>query len=175
MISDDFGQLMLDIVRVGGVTSDPAECDGGRVDPSLLDIPSRRFGKKKESDTKNQSPQELDGHRNSVGAGVHSILGRVDDTIGDQDTDGDTELISGYDSTSDLSRGNLREVQDDGCRDETGPLAYSSDSEYVTHPTPKPATSRPATMRPKPVEAVCRAAPTQKTVHPLMIVILRPK
>jgi hypothetical protein len=47
--------------------------------------------------------------------------------------------------------------------------------ELESYPTPKPATTRPATMRPKPVEAVWRAAPTQKMAHPLMMVTRRPK
>ena len=42
------------------------------------------------------------------------------------------------------------------------------------NPTPKPAMSRPATMTPRPVEAVSRIPPTTKIPHPVMIVIRRP-
>jgi hypothetical protein len=117
----------------------------------------------------------LDAHWDSVGTSVHPVLGGVDDTVGDQDTDGDTELVSGYDGASDLSRSDFREVQDDDSGNETDRLTRTRLKEYETHPTPKPATRRPATMRPKPVEAVCKAAPTQKTAHPLIIVTRRPK
>jgi hypothetical protein len=104
---------MLDIVRVGWMTSNPPEGHRGSIDSTLLDIPSGRFRQEEESDTEDQSPQELDCHWDSVGTSVHPILGRVDDTIGDQDTDGDAELVSRYDGTSNLSRGNLGEVKDD--------------------------------------------------------------
>ena len=107
MVGDNFGQLMLDIVRVGWMTSDPSKSDRSSIDPALLNIPSRRFGQEEESDTEDQSPQELDSHWDSVGTSVHPILGGVDDAICDQDTDGDTELVSGYNGTSNLSRGDF--------------------------------------------------------------------
>jgi len=69
----------------------------------------------------------LNSHWDSVGTSVHPILGGVDDTIGDQDTDGDTELISGYDGTSDLSGSDFGEIKDDDGGDETGRLAGSSE------------------------------------------------
>ena len=43
-----------------------------------------------------------------------------------------------------------------------------------TKPTPKPAIKRPATRRPNPVEAVCRATPRRKTAQPEMMVKRRP-
>lgn len=43
-----------------------------------------------------------------------------------------------------------------------------------TKPTPNPATRRPATSRPKEVEAVCRITPTMKTTQPLTMVVRRP-
>lgn len=41
-------------------------------------------------------------------------------------------------------------------------------------PTPRPAINRPATMTPRPVEAVSRMHPTVKTPHPVMMVMRRP-
>jgi len=61
----------------------------------------------------------LDTDWDSVGTSIHPVLGRIDDTVGDQDTDGDTELVSGYDGTSDLSRGDFGEVEDDDGGNET--------------------------------------------------------
>ena len=43
-----------------------------------------------------------------------------------------------------------------------------------TKPTPKPATKRPATIRPRPVEAVCKMTPMMKIAHPTMTVVRRP-
>jgi hypothetical protein len=119
VIGDNFGQLMLDIVRVGWMTSDPSKSHRSSIDPALLNIPSGRFGQEEESDTEDQCPQELDSHWDSVGTSVHPILGGVDDTIGNQDTDGDTELVAGYDGTANLSRSDFREVQDDDGGNET--------------------------------------------------------
>jgi hypothetical protein len=54
----------------------------------------------------------LNTHWDSVGTSVHPVLSGVDDTVGNQDTDGDAELVSRYDGTSNLSRGDLGEVKD---------------------------------------------------------------
>ena len=43
-----------------------------------------------------------------------------------------------------------------------------------TNPTPKPATRRPATMRPRLLDAVCSTTPMMKTRHPAMMVVRRP-
>lgn len=44
----------------------------------------------------------------------------------------------------------------------------------LTNPTPTPAIKRPTTMRGTEVEATWRMTPTEKTPHPVMIVVRRP-
>jgi hypothetical protein len=58
-------------------------------------------------------PEELDTDGDSVGSGIGSVLGGVDDTGCEEETDGDAELVAGDDGTSDLSGGDFRHVQDD--------------------------------------------------------------
>ncbi len=41
-------------------------------------------------------------------------------------------------------------------------------------PTPRPQMTRPATMTPRPVEAVSRMQPMVNMPHPIMIVVRRP-
>ena len=69
--------------------------------------------------TKDQSPQELDGDWDTVGASVIPVLCRVGDTTGEQNADSDGELIARYQSTTDLSWSNFGHVEDDDGGDET--------------------------------------------------------
>jgi len=66
----------------------------------------------------NSRPKELDGNGNSVGTGVGPVLGGIDNATGQQQTDGDTELVTRHDSTSNLAGRDLGHVQDDDGRDE---------------------------------------------------------
>jgi len=43
MIGDDLGELLLNIIGIGGLASDPAERIRGSIDSTFLDIPSWRF------------------------------------------------------------------------------------------------------------------------------------
>ena len=88
-------------------------------DDEPIDYSDSDWSSLDESNTEDECPQELDSHWNSIGTGVHPVLGRVNDTVGDQDTDGDTELVSGNESSSDLSGTDLGHVENDDGGDET--------------------------------------------------------
>ena len=68
--------------------------------------------------TKDESPQELDGDWDTVGASVISILCRVGDTTGEQNAESDGELIARHQSTTDLSWSNFGHVENDDSGDE---------------------------------------------------------
>ena len=107
MVGNDFSELVLNKVRVGRLSSDDTEGSSGGIDSASLDVPTRRLGKEEETRSENQGPEELDTDWDSVRARVESVLAGVDDTVGQEDTDGDAELVARDDGTSDLSRGNL--------------------------------------------------------------------
>lgn len=78
-------------------------------DVSSLDIVSWRVWEEEETDSEDDTPEELNADWDSVSTGVGSVRGRVDDTRCEQDTDGDTELVTGDQGTSNFL-GALRTV-----------------------------------------------------------------
>lgn len=80
---------------------------------TFLDVVSRRLGKEEETDCKNDGPKHLDGDWNAVRASIHSFLGAIVDAGGEQDADGDTELVTRYDGSTNLLGGDLTHIQDD--------------------------------------------------------------
>ena len=57
-------------------------------------------------------PEELDRDRDSVRARVESILSRIDNAVGEKNTDRNAELIAGDEGTANGFWGNFRHVQD---------------------------------------------------------------
>lgn len=74
MVGNDLSKLLLNVVGVGRLTSNAGERIGSGIDSSPLDIPSWGFGQKEETGTEDEGPEELNGNRNSVGAGVEPVL-----------------------------------------------------------------------------------------------------
>lgn len=94
MVGNDLSKFILNVLGVGGLTTDTAESIGSLVELSLLDPETGRLGQKSKTDSEDDSPQELDGNRDTVGTGIAAFLGRVDDAVGEQDTNGDAELVT---------------------------------------------------------------------------------
>lgn len=97
IVGDNFGEFLLDVLGIGGLTSDSRQGSSGIFDSSLFDKPSWRIGKEEETGTEDQSPSELNGDWDSVRRSVSSVLGSVDDTRSEQKTDGNglqDELLS---------------------------------------------------------------------------------
>jgi hypothetical protein len=61
----------------------------------------------------------LNGDRDTVRASVVTVLGGLVDAGGEEETDGDSELVAGDDGTTNLLGRNLGHVQDDGGGDDT--------------------------------------------------------
>jgi hypothetical protein len=91
----------------------------GSLDITTLDEVTRRVGEEEETTTENNTEDELDGDGNAVRASVGDIFGTVVDARGQQETNGDAELVTRNESTSDLARANLGHVQNDNGRFET--------------------------------------------------------
>jgi len=113
----------------------------------------------------------LDSDGNSVSTGVFSVLGEVDDDRGKHDTNGDAELVSGNERSTDLARANFGHVwrgkQRESIRCSAGSsLRRNADSQRMmiaeTNPTPKPAIRRPMTITARPLAAnICMTTPAR--------------
>jgi len=75
---------------------------GSFLEVALLNVVTRRLGEEEETTSKNKSPEHLDGNWDSVRASVHSVLGGIVDARSKQDTDGDAELVTRYNGTTNL-------------------------------------------------------------------------
>lgn len=135
-VGDNFSEFGLDVGRVDGLTSESRENASGLVELSLLDEVSGRVGQEEETTTEaemygsgefakngcarnlHQTPSELDGNGDSVLTGILSVLGEVDDDGGQHQTDGDAELVTGYQGSSDLSGTDLTHIKDNNCGNE---------------------------------------------------------
>lgn len=95
VVGDDLGELVLDVVGVDGLATDIGERLSGLLELALLDVETGGFGEEEETRGEDDGPQKLDGDGDAVGAGVVAVLCGVDDAVGEQDTDGDAELVAG--------------------------------------------------------------------------------
>ena len=119
VVGDDLGEFLLDVVGVGWLTSHDRQGLGRSFGLTSLDVPSGGLGKEEKTCGEDDGPKELDCDGDSVRSGIVPVLGRVDDAVGEKDTDGDTELVTGHNCSSDLSGSNLGKVKDDDGRDES--------------------------------------------------------
>jgi hypothetical protein len=118
VVETHLGKLLLNVVGVGGLTSDSGKRFGGVIESALFDVPSRRFGEEGDTTAEDECPEELNSDGDSVRSRVRSVLGGVADTRGEKQSDGDGELVSRDNGTSDLSWGDLTHVEDDDGGDE---------------------------------------------------------
>jgi len=118
-VGDNLGKLGLDQSRVLVLSTKTGQNVSSSGDVLLLDKVSRRLGEHEETETEDKTPSELDTDGDSVRSRVGSVLGKVDDDGGQHDTDGDTELVSGNEGSSDLSGTDLGHVKNDDGGDET--------------------------------------------------------
>lgn len=100
--------------RVGrGQAADLAEGTGGLFVALATDEVAGRLGKHEHSTDKDQGPGKLDGNGNAVGAGVLALVGGVVDDGGEQEADGDGELVASDDGTADPLGSRLSLVEGD--------------------------------------------------------------
>lgn len=111
LVGDNLSQLGLDILGVLGLTADTGEGVNGVFDAAPLDKVSGRVREEQETTTEDDSPGELDGDGDAVGAGAVEVLGSVDNAGGEQQTDGDAELVTSDESTANLAGALGKECQ----------------------------------------------------------------
>lgn len=80
LVGDNLSKFGTNVLGFLGLASKAGESLGGIFNPALLDEVTRRVGKEHETTTENQSPGELDGNGDAVGASVIAFLCAVDDT-----------------------------------------------------------------------------------------------
>jgi hypothetical protein len=113
LVGDDLGKLGLDVVRVTGLATESGQCVAGSLNVTALDEVARRVGEEEETTTENETEDELNTDGNAVGGSAVDVLGTVVDARGQQETNGNAELVTGNESTSDLARADLGHVQND--------------------------------------------------------------
>jgi len=119
VVGDNLGKFLLDVGRLGGLTTNTSEGARSVIETPTLDVPPGRFGEKGDTATEDESPSELDGDGDTVRTGVETVLGGVHDTGGEEETDGNVELVARDDGTTDLAGSNLGHVENDDGRDES--------------------------------------------------------
>merc|ERR1712137_617170 len=86
---------------------------------AALDEVTRRVGKASNTTTEDKTPGKLDTDGDAVLASVTTTLDAVVDTGGKQETNGNAELVTGDERTTDLLGANLGHVENDNGRLET--------------------------------------------------------
>ena len=110
VVGNDLSKLVLNVFGVERLATDTAKRCGSLVELALLDPVTGRLRKQSKTSTEDESPQELHSDRDTVGTSVASVLGGVDDAVGKQDTDGDAELITSNNGTTNLLRSDFRHI-----------------------------------------------------------------
>lgn len=119
VVGNDLSELVLDVVGVNCLATNRSEGLGGALELALLDEETGRLRQEEETSREDDGPQELHGDGDTVGSGIITVLGGVDHAVGEQDTDGDAELVTGHEGTADLLGRDLGHVQNDDGRDES--------------------------------------------------------
>lgn len=110
VVGNDLSEFILDVFGINGLATNTGKSSGGLVELSLLDKVTGRVREDGKTTSEDNGPQELHGNRDTVRASILALLGSVDDAVGEQNTDGDAELVAGNDSTTDLLGSNLGHV-----------------------------------------------------------------
>lgn len=118
MIGDDLGQLRLHELGVAGLAAQSAQHVGGPVDFPTLDEVAGGFGEEEETGAEDHGPEHLHAHGHAVGGAGGVVLRAIVHAGGEQEADGDAELIAGHDGAAHLLGRDLGHVEDDDGGDE---------------------------------------------------------
>lgn len=94
MVGNDFRKLILNVFGVGRLATNAAKGMGSLVELALLDPVTGRLGKQSKTGSKDDSPEELNSDWDTVRASIAALLCSVDNAVGEQDTNGNAELVS---------------------------------------------------------------------------------
>jgi hypothetical protein len=108
----DLRELIFKVVGVDGLASETRQGSERLLTATFLHVPTGRLGEEEESDSENESPDELDGDRNTVRGKTVPLVGSLVDTGSKKKTEGDGPLISCNNGTTDALGSNLRHIHD---------------------------------------------------------------
>ena len=101
-VGNNFSKFDLDVFGIRGLSTESGESVGGSGEFSSLDEVAWGVGKEHQTDTKDESPSELDSNWNTVLTSVATILCGIDDARSQQDTNGDAELVTCDEGSTDF-------------------------------------------------------------------------
>lgn len=104
LIGNDFGNLSLDVLGVGGLAANARQSVDGLLNLTLLDEVSWRIGQEEQANSKDQSPGELNSDGDAVCSRVIEVLGGIDNNRRQHDTNRDAELVAGNKSATNFAR-----------------------------------------------------------------------
>lgn len=107
----DLGELLNDSRVIDVDATETGKCLSGILVAVLLNQETRSFGQDDHSSDQNDGPGELNSDRDTVAAGIHAVLGGVVDNGSQKQTDGDGQLVSTDNGTTDPLGSGLRLVQ----------------------------------------------------------------
>ena len=96
----DLVQFGLNLGVIGREGDETGESTGSILVTLFLDEPSRRLREEDHANSENETPNELDGNRESPRSAGGFVLGGIVDDGGDEETDCDRPLITGDESTA---------------------------------------------------------------------------
>ena len=94
MVGDDLSKLVLNVLRVKRLTTDATKSGSGLVQLALLHVVTRRLGQESKTNREDDSPEKLNSDGDTVGASVAAVLCGVYDAVGEQDANGNAELVA---------------------------------------------------------------------------------
>jgi hypothetical protein len=94
VVGNDLSKLVLDVLGVKRLTTDATKGRSSLVELALLDPVTGRFGEKSKTDSEDDSPKELNSDGDTVRSSVAAFLGGVDNAVGEEDTNGNAELVT---------------------------------------------------------------------------------
>ena len=113
LVGNNLRKLSLDVVRVARLATESGQGIASSLNVTTLDEVARRVGKEEETTSKDNTEDELDTDGDAVRGSAFDVLGTVVDARGQQETNGNAELVTSNESTSDLARADLRHVKND--------------------------------------------------------------
>lgn len=126
MVCDDLCQLIDNELGILRLATDIRKRLRGLLQLALLDEVARGLWEYGQPDRKDDGPQELYGDWDPIASCVVAVLGSIDDAVGQEDTNGDTELVTGDQGATHSLWCNFLA----GVLDQTSPLAAI---QYTTH------------------------------------------
>ena len=115
VICNDLGNFNLNVLRVFWLTAEPGKSVHSLLNLASLDEVAGRIWEEEQTTAKDDTPGELNADGDAIRAGAIVVFGGIVDAGGQQETDGDTELITGNKSATDFTRA-LEQNALVGCR-----------------------------------------------------------